>query len=53
MPLIRLRNHSATTCRCSPSQVQKLQEPMLSAIRMLTMTHRSICLPDFPAVSHR
>jgi hypothetical protein len=25
---------------------------MLSAIWKLEMTHRSICLPDFPAVSH-
>ena len=26
-------------------------KPMLSAIRKLEMTHRSICLPDLPAVS--
>ena len=27
-------------------------KPMLSAIWKLEMTHRSICLPDLPAVSH-
>jgi hypothetical protein len=27
-------------------------KPMVSAIWKLAMTHRSICVPDFPAVSH-
>ena len=40
-----IRNNSSH-CRNSPLK------PILSTIRNVEMTHRSICLPDFPAVSH-
>jgi hypothetical protein len=40
-----IRNSSS---HCRNSRLK----PMLSATRKLEMTHRSICLPDLPAVSH-
>jgi NAD(P)-dependent dehydrogenase (short-subunit alcohol dehydrogenase family) len=42
------RNKGRNPARCRNSPLN----PMLSATWKLAMTHRSICLPDFPAVSH-
>ena len=45
------RDQSPIRSSCSHWRNSPLR-PILSAIWKLAMTHRSICLPDFPAVSH-
>ena len=44
------RAQSPMRSRCSHSRKSRLK-PMLSAILKLAITHLSICLPDFSAVS--
>ena len=47
--LFEADHYSPTRNKCSHWRKSPLK-PMLSAIRKLEMTHRSICLPDLPAV---